>query len=498
MRNHNQLWIFVHDIEYPSVLRFDHQTGEVISTVDKREGVYQFRWPDGRTCFPVEMFLSDISDTKSLKKSDGGTVGTYATDLTHLVRYCYYESVQFHELRSANINELIRQLVADKRSNGRRARSNNTIREGILPKIVAFLKWLQREHYPKLNLIGVDTAEKRYQIKLKAVKKTGKNGKGYGLAEVFPTKLPRSTPQLKTPVSSAVINQLWDSINDTRSEMRLNDRLLKLFDKRDQEEHLDYMYHRRRFQLTMLEATGLRPQELVQIEYDDNIELVENNKIKIPTLKREEGRFRIIPLEKGVAIKVQLFMEEHRKKLIIRLKNNGLIANENDVDNYIFLGSENAKQVQPDAAYQEFRRLNIRAGVEVKSCQSMFRHRFITNMVKIHLCSFMDKNPIKNKYNFNEHDYSTILRKVAGFTDHKDPKSLFYYIDLAWEELDVFSYAYEVSNLQSRLNSISILVKDLKHKVNRFGLDSLDIDQILSDLSNIEDEAMLFDNNTKQ
>ncbi len=128
----------------------------------------------------------------------------------------------------------------------------------------------------------------------------------------------------------------------------------------------------------------------------------------------------------------------------------------------------------------------------------MFRHRFITNMVKIHLCSFMDKNPIKNKYNFNEHDYSTILRKVAGFTDHKDPKSLFYYIDLAWEELDVFSYAYEVSNLQSRLNSISILVKDLKHKVNRFGLDSLDIDQILSDLSNIEDEAMLFDNNTKQ
>lgn len=120
-------------------------------------------------------------------------------------------------------------------------------------------------------------------------------------------------------------------------------------------------------------------------------------------------------------------------------------------------------------------------------------------MVKIHLCSFMDKNPLKNKYNFNEHDYSTILRKVAGFTDHKDPKSLFNYIDLAWEELDVFSYAYEVSSLQSRLNSISILVKDLKHKVNRFCLDSLEVDQILADLSNIEDEAnLLCDNSNKQ
>jgi len=491
MRNHNQLWTFVHDIEYPSILRFDHLTGEIISTVDKREGVYQFRWPDGRTCFPVEMFLSDISDTKSLKKSDGGTVGTYATDLTHLVRYCYNERVQFYELRTADIDELIRQLVADKRPNGRRARSNNTIRQGILPKVVAFLKWLQKEHYPKLNLIGVDTEKVRYQIKLKVVKKTGKNGKGYGQAEVFPTTLPRSTPQLKAPISSTVINKLWDSINDTRSEMRLNDRLLKLFDKTEQAEHLDYMYHRRRFQLSMLEATGLRPQELVKIEYEDNIELVENNKIKIPTLKREEGRFRIIPIEKGVAIKVLLFMEEHRKKLIERLKNNGLVANENEVDDYIFLGSENAKQVQPDAAYQEFRRLNIRAGVEVKSCQSMFRHRFITNMVKIHLCSFMDKNPLKNKYNFNEHDYSTILRKVAGFTDHKDPKSLFNYIDLAWEELEVFSYAYEVSNLQSRLNSISISVKDLKHQINRFGLDSSVAQQIFAALSNIEEEANL-------
>tara|TARA_B110000211_G_scaffold189077_1_gene215186 strand:- start:17886 stop:19379 length:1494 start_codon:yes stop_codon:yes gene_type:complete len=497
MTKNSQLWTFLPDIEYPSVLRFDHQTGEVISTLDKREGVFLFNWPDGRACFPIEMFLSDISDTKSIKKSDGGTVGNYATDLTHLVRYCYDTKVQFHELRMFDIDELIKRLAAEKRSNGRRSRNNDTIKEGILPKIVAFLKWLQKNHYPRLNLIGVDTVEVRYQIKLKIVKKTGGNGKNYGEAEVFPTKLPRSTPQLKTPISTSVINQLWDTLNDTKNEMKLNNHLLSLFDEKDQKEQLDYMYHRRRFQLTMLEATGLRPQELVQMEYDDNLELVENHKIKIPTLKREEGRIRVIPIERGVAIKVQLFMEVHRQKLIERLIKYDLIANENDVDDYIFLGSENAKQVQPDAAYQEFRRLNIRAGVEVKSCQSMFRHRFITNMVKIHFSSFMDKNPIKNKYNINDHDYRTILRKVAGFTDHKDPKSLFDYIDLAWEELDVFSYAYEVSNLQSRLKSISISAKDLKLQVNSFGLDSGIVDQIFAGLRDIEDEANLLVDNTK-
>jgi len=496
MKNNGQLYTFLSDIEYPSILRFDHQTGEIISTTDKREGVYLFNWPDGQSCFPIEMFLSSISDTKRIKKSDGGTVGNYAKDLSHLARYCYHNKVQFHELRMSDIDELIKRLVAEKRSNGRRARNNNTIKYGVLPRIVTFLKWLQKEHYPLLNLIGVDTTKRRYLIKLVQVNKIGSNNKSYGQAEVFPTKLPNATPQLKTPISSGVINQLWDSLNDNKSQMKVNNHLIGLFDKKDQQEQLDYMYHRRRFQLTILEATGLRPQELVQIEYDDNLELVENNKIKIPTLKREVGRFRVIPIEKGVAIKVQVFMEVHRKKLIERLIKYDLIANEKDVDDYIFLGSENAKKVQPDAAYQEFRRLNLRAGIEVKSCQSMFRHRFITNMVKIHFSSFMDKNPIKNKYNINEHDYRTILRKVAGFTDHKNPDSLFDYIDLAWEELDVFSYAYEVSNLQGRLRSITISVKDLKYQIKNFGLDSGIVDQLFAGLSDIEDEANLLVDST--
>lgn len=497
MIKNNQLWTFLPDIEYPSVLRFDHLTGEVISTLDKREGVYLFNWPDGCACFPIEMYLSDIADTKTIKESDGGTVGTYAKGLPHLVRYCYDKKVQFHELRTSDIDELISQLVAEKRPNGRRTRNNDTIKQGILPKIVAFIKWLQKEHYPRLNLIGVDTVKVRYQIKLKIVKKTGGNGHNYGEAEVFPTKLPPSTAQLKTPISSSVINQLWDTLNDTKSEMKLNNRLLSLFDEKDQKEQLDYMYHRRRFQLTMLDATGLRPQELVQMEYDDNLDLIENNKIKLPTLKREQGRVRVIPIERGVTIKIQLFMEIHRKKLIERLIKYDLIANDNDVDDYIFLGSENAKQVKPDAAYQEFRRLNQRAGIEVKSCQSMFRHRFITNMVKIHFCSFMDKNPIKNKYNFNEYDYRTILRKVAGFTDHKDPKSLEAYIDLAWEELDVFSYAYEVKNLQGRLKSISISVKDIKLQLKSFGLENSIVEEILKGLSDIEVEANLLVDNPK-
>lgn len=184
-------------------------------------------------------------------------------------------------------------------------------------------------------------------------------------------------------------------MNDTREEMQLNSRLSQLFDKEDQKEHLNYMYHRRRIQLELLEATGLRPKELVRIPYSSNVAHIESARLEIPTYKREEARFRIIPIERSVAMRLDLFMSVHRENLINRLLKYDLISNESEVDDIIYLAPETGKSVKQSAAYMDFKRLSQRANIEVKNCQSMFRHRFATNMVKLHLISFMDKNPLK-------------------------------------------------------------------------------------------------------
>ncbi|XNJ75786.1 tyrosine-type recombinase/integrase [Vibrio cyclitrophicus] len=494
MKNKSQLYTFISDVEFPSILRFDESSGEVLTNKDISEGIYQFRWPDGTTCFPVEMYLAHLvsEGAVTITREDGGTVGTYASALSHLVRYCYKKNVEFWDLTTIHIDELVSELVAEKKSDGlTRARNNDTIRLIILPKFVAFLKWLQAEHYPTQYIIGVDRPKQRYQVKLKIIQKRGREGRNFGPSEVFPTRLPTSATKPKTAIAASVIKRLWDTLNCERGVMRLNDHLLQLFDKEDQEAHLDYMYHRRRIQLELLEATGLRPIELVRIPYSSNVEHIEDAKLEIPTYKREEARFRIIPLERSVAMRIEIFMSVHREKFIKRLIKYELISSESEVDDFIYLNSETAKSVKQSAAYMDFKRLSLRAGIVTKTCQSMFRHRFVTNMVKLHLVSFMDKSPLKSAHNFNDKDYETILKKVASFTDHKDHKSLNEYIDLAWEELDVFEYAYQMKNLHSRFSAISKLVSDARAQIKGLNYSGADLKPIIENLNAIEEESNL-------
>lgn len=69
---------------------------------------------------------------------------------------------------------------------------------------------------------------------------------------------------------------------------------------------------------------------------------------------------------------------------------------------------------------------------------SMYRHRFITNMVALHLEAFLHESPGRERQYLLEADYRSILTRVAVFTGHGSPDSLFVYIDWAWEERSVF------------------------------------------------------------
>ena len=194
-------------------------------------------------------------------------------------------------------------------------------------------------------------------------------------------------------------------------------------------------------------------------------------------------------------MKIEVFIGSHRKKLIQRLIDSGVAKSVNDIDDVLYLNSENGKEVLPDAAYQEFRRLTVRAGIKQKNCQKMFRHRFITNMVKLHLIGFMDKNPLKTRHIVTDSDYRTILKKVTAFTGHKSPDSLMDYIDLAWEELDAFSYTYEVKELQDRLKSVFYITNELKGDLNTLSkkqLNNSTVEKLNLKLNEIQELATNF------
>lgn len=86
----------------------------------------------------------------------------------------------------------------------------------------------------------------------------------------------------------------------------------------------------------------------------------------------------------------------------------------------------------------EFARISKVAGLgDYQSCMSMFRHRFITKQVALHLSSYLSENN-KSKELMTDGDYRTVLRKVAAVTGHGSELSLLHYLHLAWTELGVF------------------------------------------------------------
>lgn len=441
----------------------DKESGEVLITGRTLTGCYSFMWPNGTPCLLAEMYLLDKSSDVKVSKKDGGTLGNYATSISHIVRFCFNKEIEFWELTHNDIDTFVAELCDDVDIYNIRIRNNNTVKK-IISNCVDFLIWIQNNVARDRRIVGIDNKTNRYQIKL--IKSKYTNSKGYfSIKDVFPLSVPTGIKPIVRPISNENIKRLWQTLNDTKSSGVVSNKLKGVWSKNQQLEHLEYMYKRRELQLILLDATGLRPQELITIECSSNIDNLSQAKLSIPTLKgRKNSREnkRLIPIERSVAMKIELFIAVHRKKLIKRLLSAGLISSKIDVDDVIYLNSENGKEVLPDAAYQEFRRLTVKAGISQKNCQSMFRHRFITNMVKLHLIGFMDKNPLRNRHVMAENDYRSILKKVATFTGHKCVDSLFHYIDLAWDELDAFSFTNEMKTLQEKLKSIFFITNSLK------------------------------------
>lgn len=426
-----------------------------------------------------------------VNQKDGGTLGNYARNLSHLVRFCYAKKMDFVDLKHSHIDEFIYELCQETDAYNERIRNNNTVKT-IVATSINFLVWIQENIATERLIAGVNNADKRYQIRLKQEVYSHRSGR-QTIYNVFPTNIPRSTTANVTPISTTNIRLLWDTLEASRGITRVSRKLQGLFSKEQQADHLEYMHRRRELQLVLLEATGLRPQELITIPCSNNIPNLRKSQLILPTLKTRSGSknsMRTIPIPRSLAMKVEIFVVSYRKGLVDRLLASGVIQSEQDVDDVIYLNSENGKEVLPDAAYQDFRRLTVRAGIKQKNCQKMFRHRFITNMVKLHFIAFMDKNPLKTRHVITDSDYRTILKKVASFTGHRSVDSLWHYIDLAWEELDAFAHSYEVKELQDRMKSIFFLTNELKGDIQSVSgrqLSKKSVEKLNVKLNQIED-----------
>lgn len=473
-----QLYRLIPNVEMDEVASYNPISRSFNACGKNSPALFVIMWPDGTPCVLMELYLLARSSEVTVNSLDGGTLGTEVSQLSHIVRFCWKIKKDFVELEQVDLRDFITYLMSERhpRNPARSKRNNNTV-NNIVDLTIRFLKWLQDNIFINISIVGLK--KDNPQIWLKEVKYIDWRG-NRSTALKFPSLPPKATQEPKSPIGRDMKRSLWNTVSMMSKPENQSMKYIGQFsDMKEMIEELSYLKKRRELLLELLEATGARPGELSLMLVSENESCATNNKIKLITLKRRKFEKRSIPIDASVAVRLELFIAKQRSLLLSRYDNAA------DSQDRVFL-TANATPLEVGSIEREFSRIVHKAGFEdVQACMSMFRHRFITNMVMIHLKAFMSENDGKVRVNMTSSDYRTILKRVATFTGHGHEGSLEHYIDLAWNEMGVFDYVEPaimlMNAVEGSINTLTALMGDIvlnQQKINGQQVLKIAIDEL--------------------
>lgn len=376
-------------------------------------------WPDGHWCAEVAMFLRKFADANLSLFDRGGTLGTYASQISHLVRFCWRKGLPFHRLTDDFFAEFIGELVDEtvyKNGVWELARSGRTV-VCIGRLTLDFLV-----HIGNLHRIDSFVSEDGC---IRAIKKTyvckAKPGRRrrtvrYWHHNCFPPLSPKHERHL---IGQEYINRL------RRAAVTLS--------------ASPFLRQRRLVVLRLLEATGARRSEIVGLTVASVLNAISMNQpfLTLPTSKKGanasgEQKFRVVPIEHHELELISDYIEYHRSGVIEKC-----LGKEND--HGILLVSHNTgKPLTPGTITLELSYLRAEAGIKGKAHPHLFRHRFITysllKLIRAH--NLKDKGQFEMKFRLEG-----FKKEVAELTGQSHIESLDPYIDWAFIEL----YGYDDS-----------------------------------------------------
>jgi len=412
-------------------------------------------WPSGKPCEPANMYFLDIAH-----EATGNSLRTYASKLSHLIRYCGENNISIESLTDQNIYSLSEKLQKEKskRKPIERARNDNTVRS-ILSQAIKFLQWYQKNIMLLLPTPLIGEKNVSPQITVERVKNNMTRSKA-GHVEYYYTHSAMPTSESKDPkrpIALPIIEDIQRFINRQSLMGERSKRFVQRYrdDPTLLEAQLEYIRARRHFMIWMMSHTGLRPSELVEMSVKAHENILTTRTLKIPTKKRRKkiAPIRSFPIVLNAASVVHRYLIS-RKTYCAILKDKVDELKPNDC---FFLTLE-GKPIEATSLEKDFERLANRSGYkDVQVCLSMFRHRFITYEVIAHLKEFINTSG-KSRQMMTDIDYESILKRISAKTGHGSPKSLWNYIDLAWEELNVWG---SIDKAIARLHAADQLFSDL-------------------------------------
>ncbi|PPD54032.1 MAG: hypothetical protein CTY12_03975 [Methylotenera sp.] len=401
-------------------------------------------WPDGSWCLQANVYMLDLYYRGLSRKNKGGTLLTYAANISHLLRYIFNNKFDLAKLTDNQFSLFIKTLQAEKRGGDQPSvsvrDSNSVIAIGrnCLDFLATVGRLYQDENFVSPN--GQIRAEqKEFSLKQDSSRRSqGKLIRKFWHHRAFPSPSPKHK---RLPISTVNVEKLRQIIQT--------------------ESNTHFQRKRRYVMLKLLEITGGRRSEVAALTCNSVYQASKTNMLEILTAKRSGGReeFRFIPIAShDVAFLIE-FIEKNRRSVI-----RSTCGNKND-DGCLLISQTSGLGLRANTITQEIATLSQAAGITEKSCPHMFRHRFITKL----FVALIEQHKFENVDSFRRAllDTERIKQIVQQWTGHSNLESLDIYIHLAFDEIANFKDTYNIVNtkrvvqsFKGTLNQIQIELKN--------------------------------------
>jgi len=412
-------------------------------------------WPDGRWCLEANIFMLELFD-RGLSRSDkGGSLLTYASNLSPIIRFCYYNKIDFINLTDSHFIFFIKSLLGERRAKTPevKARDTNSVL-AIGRKSLEFLYSVGRFHCED-KLIGPDGQIRAEQRSFEILCKRGTKTVTYWHHRAFPTPDPKKS---RLPISTSNIAKLRDAILPASRTV--------------------FQRKRRYVMLKLLEITGGRRTEVVEITVDSirQASLMTEPMLKLNTKKR--GKVRFIPISLHDLVFLLEFIEKNRSRIVRHT-----CGIEND-DGYLLISETTGLKLQSNTITQEIHLLAKVAMIIVKICPHLFRHRFITKL----FVALIEQHNITNPDEFRRAllDLEALKQKVQQCVGVIRLDSLDPYIHMAFDEVTNFKKTYDLVRISNSIDSFRITLHQIVNEI-KGGLSFYEAQQLLVKLLNALD-----------
>lgn len=438
-------------------------------TLAPADSIPMLHWPDGRWCMSANIYMLQLYGRCLSRKSGGGTLLTYATNISHLIRHCFYNNKDFIDLTDNDFTFFLKTLQGERRARNPEvfARDANSV-IAIGRCCLDFLTCVGRFH-ADTNFIGpkgrIIAQQKEFEIKIEGRgRPKGALLKKYWHHRSFPTPDPKKR---RLPISTKNADKLRKAVLPASNTI--------------------FLRKRRYVMLKLLEITGGRRYEITHITVDsvDQAANMSEPQLKIPTIKKNGGgeETRLLPISRHDVIFLKEYIDKNRRRII--RKTCGL---HND-EGLLLISETSGHGLRANTITQEVSILCKEAKIIEKACPHMFRHRFITKL----FVALIEQHKFENGDDFRQAllDTEALKQIVQQWTGHTDVKSLDIYIHLAFEEVAGFKRTYNLVTASRVVESFRTTLQQFREEV-RGGASPAEIALQLERLIDAVDED--FDN----